>query len=96
LKPIDLSKGNHKVMYEPPNRGRKTHAALNRGAGGNDPTSIEERYPSFSVYAAMVKNAVEDMVTKQLMLWEDAQRAMDRLLRAGQATGAVRIDATSK
>src|SRR5215471_1979736 len=24
LKPIDLSKGNHKVMYEPPNRGRKT------------------------------------------------------------------------
>jgi hypothetical protein len=32
LKPFDLSKGNHKVMYEPPNRGRKTHAALNRGA----------------------------------------------------------------
>src|SRR5205085_8956864 len=22
LKPIDLAKGNHKVMYEPPNRGR--------------------------------------------------------------------------
>jgi hypothetical protein len=37
LKPIDLSKGNHKVMYEPPNRGRKTHESLNRGAGGNDP-----------------------------------------------------------
>src|SRR3954468_17799947 len=37
LKPIDLSKGSHKVMYEPPNRGRKTHEALNRGAGGNDP-----------------------------------------------------------
>src|ERR1700739_2019687 len=31
LKPIDLSKGNHKVMYEPPNRGRKTHAPRNRG-----------------------------------------------------------------
>jgi hypothetical protein len=40
LKPIDLSKGNHKVMYEPPNRGRKTHASLNRGAGGNDPGSV--------------------------------------------------------
>src|SRR5438477_2075163 len=40
LKPIDLSKGNHKVMYEPPNRGRKTHAVLNRGAGGNDPGSV--------------------------------------------------------
>jgi hypothetical protein len=39
LKPIDLSKGNHKVMYEPPNRGRKTHASLNRGAGSNDPGS---------------------------------------------------------
>ena len=39
LKPVDLSKGNHKVMYEPPNRGRKTHASLNRGAGSNDPGS---------------------------------------------------------
>src|SRR5499425_1287157 len=37
LKPVDLSKGVHKMMYEPPNRGRKTHEALNRGAGGNDP-----------------------------------------------------------
>jgi hypothetical protein len=27
LKPIDLSKGNHKVMYEPPNRGRTTTRA---------------------------------------------------------------------
>ena len=25
LKPIDLSKGNHKMMYEPPNRGGKTY-----------------------------------------------------------------------
>jgi hypothetical protein len=37
LKPLDLSKGNHKMMYEPPNRGGKTHGTLNRGAGGNDP-----------------------------------------------------------
>ena len=36
LKPIDLSKGNHKMLYEPPNRGRKTIVALNRGVGGND------------------------------------------------------------
>jgi hypothetical protein len=42
LKPIDLSKGNHKVMYEPPNRGRKTHASLNRGAGSNDPGSVND------------------------------------------------------
>src|SRR5206468_13075683 len=42
LKPIDLSRGNHKVMYEPPNRGRKTIAALNRGVGGNDPGSVTD------------------------------------------------------
>ena len=44
LKPLDLSKGAHKVMYEPPNRGRKTWANLGRvsvpdGADGNDPGS---------------------------------------------------------
>ena len=42
LKPIDLSKGNHKMLYEPPNRGRKTIAALNRGVGGNDPGSLKD------------------------------------------------------
>jgi len=44
LKPIDLAKGAHRVMYEPPNRGNKTWAALGRivsGPGGaNDPGSI--------------------------------------------------------
>src|SRR5262245_58806846 len=30
LKPIDLTKGAHRVMYEPPNRGGKTVSALNR------------------------------------------------------------------
>ena len=41
LKPIDLTKGAHKVMYEPPNRGRKTWASLGRvTSGGNDPGSI--------------------------------------------------------
>ena len=37
LKPLDLSKGNHKMMYEPPNRGGKTYNTLNRSPGGNDP-----------------------------------------------------------
>jgi Alpha/beta hydrolase domain len=41
LKPVDLTKGNHKMLYEPPNRGRKTIAALNRGVGGNDPGSVK-------------------------------------------------------
>src|SRR5947209_16248899 len=43
LKPIDLSKGNHKMLYEPPNRGRKTISALNRGVGGNDPGSVTDQ-----------------------------------------------------
>jgi hypothetical protein len=48
------------------------------------------------MYTAMVKNAVEDMVGKRLLLREDVQPATDRLLRAGQATGAIAMDATSK
>jgi len=37
LKPIDLTKGNSKVMYEPPNRGGKTWNTFGRVPGGNDP-----------------------------------------------------------
>ena len=40
LKPLDPSRGNHKMMYEPPNRGGKTYATLNRTGGGNDPGAI--------------------------------------------------------
>lgn len=41
LKPIDLTKGAHKMMYEPPNRGDKTWFTLGRvSSGGNDPGSI--------------------------------------------------------
>jgi hypothetical protein len=42
LKPIDLAQGNHKMVYEPPNRGRKTIGALNRGVGGGDPGSVTD------------------------------------------------------
>ena len=50
LKPVDLSHGNHKMMYEPPNRGGKTYQTLNNtptptGAGlpnGDDPASITD------------------------------------------------------
>jgi hypothetical protein len=37
LKPVDLRRGAHKMMYEPPNRGRKTWSALGRVPAGNDP-----------------------------------------------------------
>src|SRR5690348_10887801 len=36
LKPVDLSKGNHKMMYEPPNRGGKTYQTLNRTPDGTN------------------------------------------------------------
>jgi hypothetical protein len=36
LKPLDLSHGNHKMMYEPPNRGRKTYQTLNNTPNGTD------------------------------------------------------------
>src|SRR5205085_8962103 len=42
LKPVDLSKGAHKVMYEPPNRGGKTWATLGRITGGDDPGNITD------------------------------------------------------
>jgi hypothetical protein len=46
LKPVDLSKGAHKVMYEPPNRGGKTWAGFARMPGGtlfgNDPGSVTD------------------------------------------------------
>src|SRR5216117_4370243 len=40
LKPIDLSKGAHRVMYEPPNRGRKTWSSLGRVPAGHDPGPV--------------------------------------------------------
>ena len=42
LKPIDLTKGAHRVMYEPPNRGGKTWANFGRVTAGNDPGSITD------------------------------------------------------
>src|SRR6516164_10281440 len=44
LKPLDLSKGNHKMMYEPPNRGNKTYQTLNNTpTGTNDPAALTDQ-----------------------------------------------------
>ena len=67
-----------------------------RLASGDPRLSIEERYPSFSVYSSAVTRAVEDLVARRLMLREDAQSSVNRLLRAGQATGAIKVDGASK
>jgi len=43
LKPLNLSNGNHKMMYEPPNRGGKTYQTLNNTPSGtNDPAAITD------------------------------------------------------
>jgi hypothetical protein len=44
LKPTDLTKGAHKAMYEPPNRGGKTYSSLNRTTAPvtNDPATITD------------------------------------------------------
>lgn len=47
LKPTDLSKGNHKVFYEPPNRGNKQFGNFNRSRGGNDPATANDPGSSF-------------------------------------------------
>jgi hypothetical protein len=60
-----------------------------RIASGDPRLSIEERYPSFSAYSAAVKNAVDDMIAKRLMLPEDKASNVNRLLQAGIATGAI-------
>ena len=36
LQPLDPSKGNRKMMYEPPNRGGKTYQTLNNTPTGTD------------------------------------------------------------
>jgi hypothetical protein len=43
LKPLDLNKGNRKMMYEPPNRGGKTYQTLNNTPSGtNDPAALTD------------------------------------------------------
>ena len=63
-----------------------------RVASGDPRLSIEERYASRSAYESAARNAIETMVADRLLLREDAQRNLDRLLRAGEATGAIKMD----
>jgi len=53
--------------------------------------SIEERYPSFFDYYYKVSQAINDMVAERFMLAEDAPAAMNRMLNAGFATGAIKL-----
>jgi len=50
LKPIDLSKGNHKVFMEVNNRGNKLFADFNSSSGGNNPTTAAHAGDAFLMH----------------------------------------------
>ncbi|MFC0402820.1 alpha/beta hydrolase domain-containing protein [Paraburkholderia rhizosphaerae] len=47
LRPVDLSKGNHKVFYEIENRGSKQFGAVDESSGGNNPTTAADAGDAF-------------------------------------------------
>ena len=47
LKPVDLSKGNHKIFYEVNNRGSKLFSGFNQSGGGNNPTTAADAGSAF-------------------------------------------------
>ncbi len=47
LAPVDPSKGNHKVFFEPPNRGSKQFGRFNGSGGGNNPTTAGDAGTAF-------------------------------------------------
>jgi Alpha/beta hydrolase domain len=63
----------------------KTKAS--REMSGDPRRSIEERYPSFEKYYDQVKRAVENMVRDRLLLCEDADDQLERLVQAGLDAG---------
>jgi hypothetical protein len=58
-----------------------------REMSGDPRRSIEERYPSFEKYYDQVKRAVENMVRDRLLLCEDADDQLERLVQAGLDAG---------
>ena len=63
----------------------KTNA--DREASGDPRRSIEERYASFDNYYNRVRRAVDNMVKDRLLLCEDADDQIERLVNAGLAAG---------
>jgi hypothetical protein len=61
-----------------------------RVASGDPRLSIEERYSSLAAYSEAVTHAIEVLVAKRLMLREDLQTNVDRLVRAARATGVLK------
>src|SRR5262245_8503239 len=58
-----------------------------RDATGDPRRSVEERYPSFDIYFNRIERAVDNLVRNRLMLCEDADDQIERLVTAGLAAG---------
>ena len=58
-----------------------------REASGDPRRSVEERYVSFDNYYNRVKRAVENMIRDRLLLCEDADAQIERLVSTGLAAG---------
>jgi hypothetical protein len=89
LKPVDLSKGNHKMMYEPPNRGRKTYQELNRTPdGGNDPAALTE-----AAFPGEVANSFlwSRGFTTVWSGWENNLAALSMVPQTGVATATLPV-----
>jgi len=63
-----------------------------RQASGDPRLSIEERYPNFLNYYYRVTQAVNDFVAEGFLLAEDAPAMTNRMLNAGFATGAIKLE----
>jgi hypothetical protein len=63
----------------------KTRAA--RLASGDPRPSVEERYPTFAAYQSAVHRAIDGLVKDRLMLCEDANAQLARLIQAGLDAG---------
>ena len=61
--------------------------AADRTASGDPRPSVQERYPSYDEYRSAAMRAIDDLVRNRLMLREDADDQLSRLLAAGLAAG---------
>ena len=75
-----------------PDRASRSRPPRPRAKRRGDPRlSIAERYPTFLDYYYKVAQAINDLVAERFMLVEDAGVAMNRMLNAGFATGAIKV-----
>jgi hypothetical protein len=58
-----------------------------RVAAGDPRVSVAARYPSFEAYYGKAVKAIDDMIAQRLLLCEDAQFELNRMVTHGLARG---------